>query len=103
MKFVSGRVLKDPSLPGVTVKERGEIYNAMSQTLAAIHSVDVEKAGLQDFGKFGSYVSRQIHRWSKQYEASKTHDILAMDKLMGWLPQRAPTNDRTTVVHGDFR
>ena len=51
----------------------------------------------------GNYVIRQVSRWSKQYEASKTHDIPAMDKLMQWLPTKAPLNDKTTVVHGDFR
>ena len=48
-------------------------------------------------------MNRQVSRWSKQYEASKTHDIPAMDKLMKWLPTKAPLNDKTTVVHGDFR
>ena len=48
-------------------------------------------------------MSRQIGRWSKQYEASKTKEIPAMDSLMEWLPAQAPTSDKTTVVHGDFR
>ena len=122
MRYVNGRVLKDPALPGVEPAERREIYSALCRVLAAIHSVDIEKAQLQDFGKhgkrisfsmndqlyvvflpLGNYVNRQVSRWSKQYEASKTHDIPAMDKLMKWLPTKAPLNDKTTVVHGDFR
>ncbi len=51
----------------------------------------------------GNYVQRQIERWSKQYESSKTHEIPNMNKLMDWLPKHAPQNDTTTVVHGDFR
>lgn len=51
----------------------------------------------------GNYVGRQVGRWSKQYEASKTHEIPAMDKLVSWLPGNTPQDDRTTIVHGDFR
>ena len=51
----------------------------------------------------GNYVKRQIDRWSKQYHSSRTHDIPAMDRLMTWLPSKAPETDVTTVVHGDYR
>ena len=103
MEYVSGRVLKDPSLPGLHPQERGVVYHKLAEVLAAIHSVDIEKADLMDFGKFGNYVQRQTGRWSKQYVASKTHDIPAMDRLMSWLPQQALASDTTTIVHGDFR
>ena len=51
----------------------------------------------------GNYVQRQVERWSRQYRASATHPIPSMDKLMEWLPRQAPSSDKTTVVHGDFR
>ncbi len=51
----------------------------------------------------GNYIQRQTERWSRQYEASKTHPIPSMDRLVTWLPGRAPSNHATTVVHGDFR
>ena len=47
-----------------------------------IHSVDVEAAGLADYGKHGEYVSRQVKTWTRQYEASKTGEIQAMDKVI---------------------
>ncbi|XP_066299724.1 acyl-CoA dehydrogenase family member 10-like isoform X2 [Branchiostoma lanceolatum] len=103
MEYVAGRLLKDPSLPGMDAEQRKEIYSAMNEVLYQIHSVDVRKAGLEDYGKHGNYVQRQISRWGKQYEASKTHDIPAMDRLLTWLPVHAPSSDKTTVVHGDFR
>ncbi|XP_078599605.1 acyl-CoA dehydrogenase family member 10-like isoform X1 [Branchiostoma floridae x Branchiostoma japonicum] len=103
MEYVSGRLLKDPSLPGMDAEERKEIYSAMNEVLSNIHSVDIRKAGLEDYGKHGNYVQRQISRWGKQYEASKTHEIPAMDRLLTWLPVHAPSTDKTTVVHGDFR
>ena len=62
MRYVSGRVIKDPSLPGVEPTERGEIYSAMCKVLAAIHSIDVEKAELQNFGKHGKLHVR-VYTW----------------------------------------
>ncbi|XP_019621730.1 PREDICTED: acyl-CoA dehydrogenase family member 10-like isoform X1 [Branchiostoma belcheri] len=103
MEYVAGRLLKDPSLPGMEPEQRKEIYSAMNEVLSKIHSVNVRKAGLEDYGKHGNYVQRQISRWGKQYEASKTHEIPAMDRLLTWLPVHAPSTDKTTVVHGDFR
>ncbi|XP_071848634.1 acyl-CoA dehydrogenase family member 10-like [Apostichopus japonicus] len=103
MDYVPGRVIKDPTLPGMTKEERGAIYDATLDVLCRIHDADVQKAGLEGYGKRGNYVARQIGRWSKQYEASKTHDMPAMNKLMEWLPTQVPKTDETTVVHGDFR
>ena len=48
-------------------------------------------------------MKRQIERWSKQYEASKTEDQPSMNRLMNWLKEKAPTTERISVVHGDFR
>lgn len=103
MDFVDGRLLRDPSLPGIEATQRRAIYTAMIQALAALHTVDVEAAGLSSFGKQGGYVARQIKRWGQQYLASQTKDIPSMHKLMDWLPEHIPDDDVTTLVHGDFR
>jgi len=103
MSYVSGRIFKDPSLPSITPEARTKVYAAMNRTIAQIHSVDVEAAGLADYGKHGEYVSRQVKTWTRQYEASKTGEIQAMDKVIAWLPANIPTQKRTSVVHGDFR
>jgi aminoglycoside phosphotransferase (APT) family kinase protein len=103
MDFVEGRVFVEPTLPGVTSDQRAAIYDAMNDTLARLHKVDWRAVGLGDFGRPENYVARQIARWSKQYEASKTGEIPAMDRLMAWLPQNIPARDETTLVHGDFR
>ena len=103
MEYVSGRLFKDPSLEEVPLEQRKEFYYAMMDTLTAIHSVGINTVGLNDFGRHGNYILRQTERWSKQYMASKTRDIPAMDKLMQWLPENAPGNSQTTVVHGDYR
>lgn len=103
MEYVRGRILKDPSLPGLTSEKRKEIYHEMNRVLAKIHQVNIQKSGLEDFGKHGNYVKRQTETWRKQYRASKTHEIKEMDHLISWLRQHVPASDKTTVVHGDFR
>jgi aminoglycoside phosphotransferase (APT) family kinase protein len=105
MEFVQGRVLWDQSLPGMTPGERGAIYDEMNRVIAALHRVDAEAVGLADYGKPGNYFARQIGRWSKQYQASETEPIDAMNRLIEWLPQHMPaeTDARATIVHGDYR
>ena len=103
MEYVPGRLFKNPSLEELPIEQRKDFYFALIQTLTAIHSVDIDRVGLNDFGRHGNYILRQTERWSKQYTASKTREIPAMDKLMQWLPNNAPGNAQTTVVHGDYR
>jgi aminoglycoside phosphotransferase (APT) family kinase protein len=103
MDFVDGRVLWDPALPGMTKAERGAIWDEQNRVIALLHSLDYRAVGLEDFGKPGNYIARQVERWSKQYRASETQRIEAMDNLIGWLPQNIPPEAGTTVVHGDFR
>jgi aminoglycoside phosphotransferase (APT) family kinase protein len=103
MEYVEGRVLWDQSLPGMTQAERGAIWDELNRVISTLHSLDYRKVGLEDFGKPGSYIERQIARWSKQYQASETEKIPAMDDLIAWLPKNIPPSAATTVVHGDYR
>jgi aminoglycoside phosphotransferase (APT) family kinase protein len=103
MEFVEGRVLWDPALPGVTAAERGRMYDELNRVIAALHAVDPDTVGLADFGRHGEYILRQVTRWSRQYEASRTEDIDAMDRLIAWLPEHVPADDETRIVHGDYR
>jgi aminoglycoside phosphotransferase (APT) family kinase protein len=75
----------------------------MNQTIARLHNFDYAELGLGEFGRPGNYFERQISRWSRQYVASETAKIDAMDELMAWLPEHIPPDDTSTVVHGDFR
>ena len=103
MDYVEGRILWDPALPGLRPSERTALFDEMNRVIAALHSVDYAAVGLADYGKPGSYFSRQIDRWSKQYRASETEKIEAMDNLMAWLPANIPAGDETSIVHGDYR
>ena len=103
MDCVEGRIFWDQRLPGMNREERTGIFDAMNRTIAALHKVDYNSVGLSDFGKPGDYFARQIARWSKQYKASETDEIPAMDKLIEWLPAHIPAGEETSIVHGDFR
>ena len=103
MEFVDGRVLWNPALPDMTTTERAAIFDEMNNVIARLHRVDFAAIGLTDFGKAGNYFERQIARWSKQYRASETEEIEAMDKLIEWLPQHIPPGEETAIVHGDYR
>ena len=103
MEFIDGRVLWNPELPGMTTTERAAIFDEMNRVIARLHQVDFTAIGLGDFGKAGNYFERQIARWSKQYRASETEKIDAMDKLIEWLPQHIPPGEETSIVHGDYR
>jgi aminoglycoside phosphotransferase (APT) family kinase protein len=108
MEFVEGRVMWDQSLPGMSREERAAIYDEMNRVIAALHNVKPEAVGLGDYGKPGNYFARQIDRWSRQYQASETEPIDAMNRLIEWLPQHMPdesdkNGSRVSVVHGDYR
>ena len=103
MEFVAGRVLWNPGLPGMTPGERAAIFDEMNRVIALLHQIDYASIGLADYGKAGNYFERQIARWTKQYRASETEDIVAMNQLIDWLPRHIPPGDETSIVHGDYR
>jgi aminoglycoside phosphotransferase (APT) family kinase protein len=78
-------------------------YNAIVDTLAALHAVDYEAVGLGSYGKPGNYFARQVERWTKQYRMSETDALPEMERLIEWLPRTVPEQTRTSIVHGDFR
>jgi aminoglycoside phosphotransferase (APT) family kinase protein len=103
MDYVEGRVFWDPLLPDQTPAERGAIFDELNRVIAALHRIDYEALGLADYGRPGNYFVRQIDRWTKQYRASETETITAMDNLIAWLPIHVPGDEETTIVHGDYR
>ncbi len=107
MQFMPGRVFWDQALPDIATSQRAAYYDEMNRVIAALHSVDVDAVGLAGYGKPGNYFERQIGRWTKQYHASITQPIPAMDRLIEWLPAHMPASARdesqVSIVHGDFR
>ncbi len=104
MEFLEGRIFWDPALPELPSRDRAKIYDAMNATLAALHQVQPDAVGLADFGKRGSYFSRQTERWSEQYRASARVQLPDMVRVMDWLAASMPEDDgQVALVHGDFR
>ena len=103
MDHVEGRSFWNPSLPGHSPQERAAIFAEMRRVIAAVHAIDYVGLGLETFGKPGNYLARQIARWSKQYRASETETIAAMDHLIAWLPDNLPPERPPALLHGDFR
>ena len=103
MGYAAGRNFWDPTLPGMSAVDRAAIYEEMNRVLAALHTLDYSAAGLADYGRPGNYFARQIARWGRQYRASETERIEAMEKLLAWLPANVPADEETTLVHGDYR
>ena len=103
MGMVEGRTFWNGALPESNPDERRAIYLEMIDVLGSLHNVDVEAAGLSEFGKPGNYFGRQIDRWTKQYRLSETETMPEMENLIKWLPETMPEQTRISVVHGDYR
>ncbi|MEO7688770.1 MAG: phosphotransferase family protein [Sphingomonas sp.] len=103
MELVEGRSLWDGSLPDMAPDGRRAVYEAMVDTLAALHNTDHVAAGLGEYGRPGNYFERQVGRWTKQYRASETEHMPEVEALIEWLPRTLPEQTRTSIVHGDFR
>lgn len=103
MDYVEGHTFWDPALPGLSPGQRSGVFGEMSRVIAALHSLDVSALCLDDFGKPGNYMARQIARWTVQYLASETEAIPAMNFLIGWLPENLPPDNISVLIHGDFR
>ena len=103
MERLRGRIFWEPTLPELPREARAGIYEGMVDALARLHMADWQAIGLADFGRPGNYFARQIGRWSKQWEQSRTRDNPAIDKLAEWLPKHVPESDEIAICHGDFR
>lgn len=103
MEFVDGLVVdRMPIAESLTPQRRREIGLSMPTTLAKIHAVDLEKAGLDDLASHKPYAQRQLKRWAGQWEQSKTRELPDLDDLTRRLIAAAPQQQELTLVHGDF-
>lgn len=103
MEMVEGRLFTTTTLPLLSDANRRAIYLDMVKVLASLHLVSPGDVGLEEFGRSGNYFARQISRWTKQYLASETETITAMNSLIEWLPDHLPEESDAVIVHGDFR
>lgn len=112
MDFVEGRVLRTrEDAADITPEQARGLSEALAEALAAIHTVDLKAAGLEDFGRPSGYMERQLRRWRKQWDGSQeairatgvTRDLPEYDRLVERLAGRMPADAPARLVHGDFR
>ncbi len=72
-------------------------------SLIELHKVDYKKAGLEHLGKGAGYIERQISGWSERYSKAKTWNVPSGKKIMRWLENHMPANERICITHNDFR
>jgi len=104
MRYIDGLILHD-SIVGAEVAEadRRALGLNVIETLAKLHQINPDDVGLGDLGRKEAYLSRQINRWTKQWEASKTHEIPEMEEACRILTETMPEQVGATIVHGDYR
>ncbi|MBM9461589.1 phosphotransferase family protein [Nocardioides sp. zg-536] len=105
MEKVPGHVIREalPAGYASTEAERRTMARTFVRTLADLHALDPEAVGLGDYGRPTGYLERQVRRWGGQWEASRTHDVPELDELRRRLAANIPPQQRSTIVHGDFR
>lgn len=107
MDYVDGRIVRDAALPGAAPAERAAMHAEALRVLAALHAVDWRACGLADYGRHEDFFGRMIARWTRQYRATATGPVEAMERLIAWLPAHVPDVDgsaaATVIVHGDYR
>ena len=103
MELARGRPYANGALPEFDPPTRRQMYEQLIDTLADLHVIDPDSAGLGDFGKPGNYFERQVMRWTRQYRDSETDFIPEMERLIAFLPESIPEQSRTSIVHGDYR
>ena len=79
------------------------IAERMVDTLALLHAVVPAEVGLADFGRPEGFLARQVRRWQKQLDASRSRPIPGIDELHALLDANTPAGTAPTIVHGDYR
>jgi aminoglycoside phosphotransferase (APT) family kinase protein len=104
MSHVEGIVLHDAQAADhLDDAGKQRAADTMVDALVALHAVDIDAVGLGELSRRTGYLDRQLKRWSRQWEDSKTRELPGMERLHEWLVANRPDEPQTTIVHGDFR
>ena len=104
MTLVDGAVVDSVAAAGaIGSRARARMATDLADVLGELHGLDVDAVGLGDFARREGYIERQIARWSKQWDGSKTRDLPAVDEVARQLAERVPPQQGVAVVHGDYR
>ncbi len=104
MDFVEGRVVRTQDQAAeITPELRRAASCSVADTLARIHAVDVDQVGLANLGRKEGYIARQLRRWLRQFEESRTRDRPEIHAVHDHLADRIPEQGAAGIVHGDYR
>jgi aminoglycoside phosphotransferase (APT) family kinase protein len=101
-------------VPGVVLRSRAQceelgaegttaVVHRLVDVLAELHGVDPASVGLGDFGRPEGYLTRQVSRWRKQLDSSRSREVEGIDELHDKLAASVPQSQRYTLLHGDYR
>jgi aminoglycoside phosphotransferase (APT) family kinase protein len=108
MQRVSGDVIRDSEPDRFrSPTDRQRIGMELIETLADVHTLKYEQAGLGEFGQPSGFTQRQVDRWQSQYEwafdvTADVRDIPAVAEIGEWLQANVPQAHPYTLVHGDY-
>jgi len=106
MERVGGVILRprmaEEMIP--TPRRMAEIADELIDTLAELHGVDYQAAGLEDLGRPEGYVQRQVEGWARRYQSAKTDQLPEMEKVVAWLSENQPEREEgAALIHNDFK
>ena len=103
MRFVEGTVFNAfEDTEEFSPDDRSSIASHVVEILANLHAINPDDVGLGDLGRKEAYLARQMKRWTKQWEATKTHEIPEMEECIRRL-SKLPEQIGASIVHGDYR
>lgn len=103
MEYCKGNIYWDPVASEIDISRRKKVFDQMNLGISRLHTQNYREIGLEDYGKPGNYIERQVSRWTKQYFDSETEALKSMHNLIDWLPKHTPPQKYTSIVHGDYR
>jgi aminoglycoside phosphotransferase (APT) family kinase protein len=90
-----------------SVEPTRELCRGMSRTvadtLAELHAVDPNEAGLGDLGRPEGFLERQVKGWISRYEKARTDEIEEVEPLTGWLAGDIPGSPKPAIIHNDYK
>ncbi|MBA1147344.1 phosphotransferase family protein [Ectothiorhodospiraceae bacterium WFHF3C12] len=107
MERIRGLIIRKDLPAGMSLSpdEARQLCESLLDVQAELHGIDLDKAGMHDFGKPAGYVARQVNGWSERYRAAKTGDVPDCEPVMAWLQEKMPADkpERAAVIHNDYK
>jgi aminoglycoside phosphotransferase (APT) family kinase protein len=104
MEYVEGLAIRSMECAqALTARQAAALSECLAAMLAEIHRVDVRELMRESFGRPEGFLERQLARWWRQWQQSRTRDLPDVERLLRQLEKRCPRTGDASLVHGDFR